>query len=109
MIVEGILIGCVSFMLATVCAPALSKSVADYLVGYQVQQQEEQKKAEEGMTGTAGMMEYETEVMGVKTEVTGRVILLSACSILGVILVAVSSSCMFVVIQKPKEILSKMS
>lgn len=109
MIVEGILIGCVSFMLATVCAPALSKSVADYLVGYQVQQQEEQKKAEEGMTGTAGMMEYETEVMGVKTEVTGRVILLSACSILGVILIAVSSSCMFVVIQKPKEILSKMS
>jgi len=74
-------------MLATVCAPALSESVADYLVGYQVQQQEEQRKAEEGMTGAAGVAEYETEVMGVKTEVTGKVILLSACSILSVIFV----------------------
>lgn len=109
MIVEGILIGCISFMLATICAPTLSKSVADYLVGYQVQQQEEQKRAEEGMTGGAGVIEYETEVVGVETEVTGKVIVLSACSILGVILIAVLSSCMFVVAQKPKEILSKMS
>ena len=109
MVVEGILIGCISFMLATICAPVLSKCVADYLVGYQVQQQEEQRKAEEGMTGSAGAIEYETEVVGVETEVTGKVILLSASSILCVILVAVSSSCMFVVIQKPKEILSNMS
>ena len=109
MILEGILIGCVSFTLATVCAPSLSKSVADYLVGYQVQQQEEQRKAEEGMTGGAGVAEYETKVMGVKTEVTGKIVLLSACSILSVILIAVSSSCIFVVVQKPKEILSKMS
>ncbi len=109
MVVEGILIGCVSFILATACAPALSKSVAEYLVGYQVQQQEEQRKAEEGMTGSAGVIEYETEVMGVETEVTGKVILLSACSILGIILAAVLLSCIFVVVQKPKEILSKMS
>lgn len=109
MMMEGILIGCISFLLATICAPALSKSVADYLVGYQVKQQEEQRKADEGMTGGAGVAEYETEVMGVETKVTGKVILLSASSILGVIFVAVSSSCMFVVIQKPKEILSKMS
>lgn len=109
MMMEGILIGCLSFLLATICAPALSKSVADYLVGYQVKQQEEQRKADEGMTGGAGVAEYETEVMGVETRVTGKVILLSAGSILGVIFAAVSSSCMFVVIQKPKEILSKMS
>lgn len=109
MIAEGILIGCISFVLATACAPALSKSVAEYLVGYQVRQQEEQKKAEESMSGGAGVIEYETEVLGVETEMTGKVILLSACSILGVILVAVLSSCMFVVVQKPKEILSKMS
>lgn len=109
MILEGILIGCVSFTLATVCAPSLSKSVADYLVGYQVQQQEEQRKAEEGMTGGAGVAEYETKVMGVQTEVTGKIVLLSACSVLGVILIAVSLSCIFVVVQKPKEILSKMN
>ena len=109
MMMEGILIGCISFMLATICAPTLSKSVADYLVGYQVKQEEEQRKADEGMTGGAGVVEYETEVMGVETKVTGKVILLSASSILGVIFVAVSSSCIFVVIQKPKEILSKMS
>lgn len=109
MMMEGILIGCISFMLATICAPALSKSVAEYLVGYQVQQQEEQRKAEESMSGGAGVIEYETEVLGIETEVTGKVILLSACSILGVIFVAILSSCMFVVVQKPKEILSKMS
>ncbi len=109
MIVEGILIGCVSFMLATICAPALSKSVADYLVGYQVRQQEEQKKAEEGMSGGTEAAEYETEVMGVETEVTGKIMVLSACSILVVILSAALSSCMFVMGQKPKEILSKMS
>lgn len=109
MMMEGILIGCISFMLATICAPTLSKSVADYLVGYQVKQEEEQRKADEGMTGGAGVAEYETEVMGVETKVTRKVILLSASSILGVIFVAVSSSCIFVVIQKPKEILSKMS
>ena len=109
MMLEGILIGCVSFMLATVCAPALSNSIADYLVGYQVKQQEEQRQAEKGVAGSAGAAEYETEVMGVETKVTGNIILLSACSILGVILVAVSSSCIFVVVQKPKEILSKMS
>ena len=96
-------------MLATVCAPALSKSVADYLVGYQVQQQEEQREAEKGMTGGAGVAEYESEVVGVETKVTGKIILLSACSILGVIFIAVSLSCMFVVVQKPKEILSRMS
>lgn len=62
-----------------------------------------------GMTGGAGAAEYETEVMGVETKVTGKIILLSACSIMGVILAAVSLSCIFVVIQKPKEILSKMS
>ena len=109
MMLEGILIGCISFMLATVCAPVLSKGVADYLVGYQVKQQEEQREAEKGMTGGAGVAEYESEVVGVETKVTGKIILLSACSILGVIFIAVSLSCMFVVVQKPKEILSRMS
>ena len=87
------------------------EEMLEKLKQYQAQrkQLEEQKKAEEGMTGSAGAIEYETEVVGVETEVTGKIILLSASSILGVILVAVLSSCMFVVAQKPKEILSKMS
>lgn len=109
MILEGVIIGTLSFLLATVCAPALSGGVAEYLVGYQVEQQEELKKAEEGMVGNAGAVVYETEVVGIKAEITGKVILLSAGSILGIILIAVSLSCVFVVAQKPKEILSKMS
>lgn len=109
MILEGLLIGCLSFLLATLCAPAISGSAAEYLVGYEVQQQEEQKKAEEGMTGTAGLVEYETEVAGVETSVTGRVIFVSACTVLGIILSAVLLSCMSVVTQKPKDILSRMS
>lgn len=108
-ILEGVLIGSISFLLATVCAPALSGSVAEYLVGYQVEQKEEREKAEEGMVGNAGAVVYETEVVGIKAEVTGTVVLLSAGSILCIILIAVSLSCVFVVAQKPKEILSKMS
>lgn len=109
MIWEGILVGCLSFLLATICAPAISRSAAEYLAGYEVQQQEEQKKAEEGMTGAAGLVEYESEVVGVEALVTGRVIFVSACSVLGIILAAVFLSCMLVVTKKPKEILSRMS
>lgn len=109
MILEGILVGCVSFLLATACAPAISKSAAEYLVGYEVQQQAEQKKAEEGMTGAAGAVEYTPEVVGIEALVTGKVIIASACSVLGIIVIAVFLSCMFVVTKKPKEILSRMS
>lgn len=109
MILEGILVGCISFLLATVCAPAISRSAAEYLVVYEVQQQEEQKKAEEGMTGAAGVVEYETEVVGIEALVTGRVIIISACCVLGIILIAVFLACIFVVTKKPKEILSRMS
>ena len=109
MLLEGVLIGSVSFLFATACASTLSGRIAEYLVGYQVEQQEELEKAEEGLIGNAGAVEYETEVVGVKAEVTGKVVLLSASSIMGIILVAVSLSCVFVAVQKPKEILSKMS
>jgi len=106
MVLEGILIGSIAFGLATFCAPAISEGVAGYLVGYELEQQEAEKNAEQG---TKLYLEYDTEVVGVRTTVTGEVILLSACSVLGIIVAAVLLSCVPVVVKKPQEILGRMS
>ena len=106
MALEGILIGSVAFLIATFCAPAVSKGVADYLVVYELKQQEAEKNAEQGLKL---YLEYDSEVVGVQASVTGEVVLLSACSVLGIIVVAVLLSCVPVVVKKPLEILSRMS
>ena len=106
MVLEGILIGSIAFGLATFCAPAVSEGVADYLVGYQMEQQEAGKNAERDIKL---YLENDTEVVGVQTTVTGEVILLSACSVMGIIVAAVLLSCVSVAVKKPQEILSRMS
>ena len=106
MALEGILIGSVAFLIATFCAPAVSKGAADYLVGYELNQQEAEKNAEQGLKL---YLEYDSEVVGVQASVTGEVVLLSACSVLGIIVAAVLLSCVPVVVKKPLEILSRMS
>ena len=105
MVLEGILIGSIAFGLATFCAPAVSEGVADYLVGYQMEQQEAGKNAERDIKL---YLENDTEVVGVQTTVTGEVILLSACSVMGIIVAAVLLSCVSVAVKKPQEILSRM-
>ena len=49
------------------------------------------------------------KVVGVSVEIRGTVILLSGISVLGIIMIAIAGSCIFIMLQKPKEILSKMS
>lgn len=106
MLLEGVLVGSIAFLLATFCAPAISESVADYLVGYELEQQETEKNAEQGVKL---YLEDDTEVVGVQVAMTGEVILLSVCSVLGIIVVAVLFSCVSVAMKKPQEILSRMS
>ena len=106
MVLEGILIGSIAFGLATFCAPAVSEGVAGYLVGYQMEQQEAEKNAERDIKL---YLESDTEVVGVQATVTGEVILLSVCSVLGIIVAAVLLSCVSVAVKKPQEILSRMS
>ena len=106
MVLEGILIGSAAFLCATFCAPAISKGVADYLVDYELEQQEAEKNAEQGIRL---YLDYDTEVVGVQASVTGEVILLSASSVLGIIVVAVLLSCVSVAVKRPQEILSRMS
>lgn len=106
MVLEGILIGSIAFLFATFCAPAISEGVADYLVGYELKQQETEKNAERDIKL---YLESDTEIVGVQTTVTGEVILLSACSVLGIIVAAVLLSCVSVAVKKPQEILSRMS
>ena len=48
MLLEGVLVGSIAFLLATFCAPAISENVADYLVGYELEQQETEKKCRTG-------------------------------------------------------------
>ena len=109
MLLEGVLIGGVAFLLATVCAPAISNGTAKYLLGYEVEQQMSKKDAEEGLIGYAGTVIYETEVIGIEANVTEDVILLSACSVLGIIVAAIVLSFVPVAAKKPQEILSSMS
>ena len=106
MVLEGILIGSIAFGLATFCAPAISEGVADYLVGYELEQQEAEKNAEQGIKL---YLENDTEVVGVQAAVTGEVILLSVSSVIGIIVAAVLLSYVSVAVKKPQEILSRMS
>ena len=105
MLLEGVLVGSIAFLLATFCAPAISESVADYLVGYELEQQETEKNAEQGVKL---YLEDDTEVVGVQVAMTGEV-MLSVSSVLGIIVVAVLFSCVSVAMKKPQEILSRMS
>ena len=105
---EGVLIGVIAFMLATISAPMLSKGVADYLVGYQVQMAEEQSQAVEGMVSKS-IVEEKDRVVGVTVEIGSDVILFSAISTLGIIVISILGSSVYIARQKPKEILSKMS
>lgn len=49
----------------------------------------------------------EAEIVGVMVEISGDVICLSGISVLGIIMAAITLSCISVMVQKPKEILSK--
>jgi putative ABC transport system permease protein len=110
MLLEGVLVGCVAFLLAAAASPVVSQGVVGYLVDYQTQLQEdaEQLDADAEMTSLVEDNSA-TEVVGVTVEIGTDVICLSGISILGVIVVAISAACLPVVVQKPKEILSKMS
>lgn len=107
-LVEGLLIGVFSFTAATATAPALSKGVADYLVGYQVQIVEERTAADAGMVSST-VNEGETEIVGVKVQIDGKIIALTAASVFGMIVIAILGSGIYVVVKKPKDILSRMS
>lgn len=107
-LMEGILIGVVSFILATMAAPAVSKGVANYLVGYQIELADEKKQAESGMVA-GPFTETEDEVQGVSVEIGKNVIIFSFLSTIGVIMISILGSSIYVIVQKPKAILSQMS
>ena len=81
---------------------------ADYLVGNQIELDREKEEAD---TGMVAMSEEKTksEVIGVAVRISGNIIAYTAVSVIGIILLAVGFSSISVAIQKPKDILSKMS
>ena len=107
-LMEGLLIGAVAFVLATFSASFISEGVAEYLVGYQVQIADEESKSEEGMVMMSSPEEKEN-VLGVTVNIGKEVIVFSALSTLGIIIVSILISSIYVVLQKPKNILSQMS
>ena len=107
-LMEGLLIGAVAFVLATFSASSISEGVAEYLVGYQVQMADEESKSEEGMVMMSSPEEKEN-VLGVTVNIGKEVIVFSALSTLGIIIVSILISSIYVVLQKPKNILSQMS
>lgn len=107
-LIEGLLIGVLSFMVATMIAPTLSKGVADYLVGYQMQVEEDKTAADAGMVSST-VDDGETEFVGVKVQIDVKIIASTAGSVLGIIIISILGSGIYVVAKKPKEILSQMS
>ena len=107
-LMEGLLIGAVAFVLATFSAPFVSKQVADYLVGYQLQEELERNQAEEGMVAKS-VTETESSVVGVSVNIGTEVVFFTAISTMGMIVVSVLGSGIYIASQKPKDILSKMS
>ena len=109
MILEGVLVGCVAFLLATTASPMVSKGIVGYLVDYQAQIQTEDEQLNSNMVLNGSLENDKTEIVGVTVEINGDVIFLSGVSVLGVIMIAITLSCISIMIQKPKEILSRMS
>lgn len=107
-LMEGLLIGAVAFVLATFSAPFVSKQVADYLVGYQLQEELERNQAEEGMVAKS-VTETESSVVGVSVNIGTEVVFFTVISTMGMIVVSVLGSGIYIASQKPKDILSKMS
>jgi len=109
MLLEGVLIGCVAFLLATAISPMISKGIVGELVDYQVQLQTEEKQLDSGMESISLLENEQSEIVGVTVEISGDVVFLSGVSVLGVIMIAIALSCISIMVQKPKEILSRMS
>lgn len=106
---EGILVGSAAFLLATAASPMVSKGIAGYLVDYQVQQQTEDEQLNANKVLSGSLEHDETKIVGVTVEISGDVIRLSGLSVLGIIVLAIALSCISIMAQKPKEILSRMS
>ena len=109
MLLEGVLVGCVAFLLAAAASPVVSKGVVGYLVDYQTQLQAEDDQLNSNMVLNGSLENDNTEIVGVTVEISGDVICLSGISVLGIITVAITLSCISIMVQKPKEILSRMS
>jgi len=110
MLLEGVLVGCVAFLLATAASPMVSKGIVGYLVDYQTQLQAEAEQLDVDMVSNSMIEDNSAmEIVGITVEISGGVICLSGISVLGIIMVAITLSCISVMVQKPKEILSRMS
>lgn len=103
------MVGCVAFLLAAAASPVVSRGVVGYLVDYQTQLQAEDEQLNSNMVLNGSLEDDNTEIVGVTVEISGDVVFLSGVSVLGVIMIAIALSCISVMVQKPKEILSRMS
>lgn len=106
-LVEGMLIGSAAFLLATCTAPWIAGGVADYLVKSQEQMAKEAAESEKDLV--IGGKADESVVVGNSVEIGWEVILVSGAMTMGIILVSIMGSGLYVASKKPKDILSKMS
>lgn len=109
MLLEGVLVGCAAFLLAAAASPIVSQGIVGYLADYQAQLQTENEQMNADMVLNSSTEDGKTEVVGVTVEISRAVVVLSGISVLGMILLAITLSCISIMIQKPKEILSRMS
>lgn len=109
MLLEGVLVGCAAFLLATAASPMVSRGIVGYLVDYQAQVRSEDEQLNSNMVLNGSLEDDKAEIVGITVEISGDVVFLSGVSVLGVIMIAIALSCISIMVQKPKEILSRMS
>ena len=109
MLLDGVLVGFVAFLFATAASPIVSQGVVGYLVDYQIQVQAEEEQLDAGMVADSMLEDGKAEIVGVTVEISRYEVFLSGISVLGIIIIAIALSCISIMIQKPKEILSRIS
>lgn len=106
---EALMIAIIAVSVSFAAAPSVSKLTANYLVEQQVQQEQEEKKLNEGKVAVSGFNETEQKVTGVSAKVTTQMMLFDGVCILALTSLSVITAGATILRKKPKDILSQMS
>lgn len=108
-LLEGLFVAIIAVVISFAVAPKVSSLTAEYLVGQQVQQEQEKKEMEAGNVSLGGAAQSEEKVNGVSVCITPQMMTFDGMAIAVLVSLSVITSGILIVIKKPKSILSEMS
>lgn len=108
-LLESLFVAIIAVMLSFAAAPKVSSLTAEYLVGQQVQQEQEKKEIDAENVSLGGAAQSEEKVNGVSVCITPQMMTFDGMAIAVLVSLSVITSGILIVIKKPKSILSEMS